>query len=149
VVHVFIPAAPPHPALEAIELASIIAASSSKAVLAVASVTGQGKPLAVCIEGGFGLNVNCHEGWKLPTGVVIQPNTVMTQPTADDFASALVDLALDNAIGKVSGSIAGKIAEKMGLKALKNVIKEQIKDRLKQLKKDHDKTIKKVIRDVV
>lgn len=149
VAHIFVPLALPDPFLEGCELVHIVAASSSKAVLAVASVSGQGKPLAVCIEGGFGLNVNCHEGWKLPTGVVIQPNTVMTQPTAGDFASAFVDLALDNVIGKVSGPIAGKIAEKMGLKALKNVLKELIKDRLKELKKDHDKTIKKVVRDLV
>ncbi len=146
--HVPLPIVPPHVA-EAVQLGGVVIGSGSKAVLAVASVTGQGKPLAVCVEGAFGLNLNCQEGWKLPTGIVLQSNSVMTQPTAGDYACAVLDVLLDNLLSKVSSHLSKKLAGKMKLSKGKDALKEMIKQAIKELRKKHEKSVKDILRSLV
>lgn len=154
--------------LEAAELAATIFGASSKAVLSVASVTGEGKPLAVCIYSGFGLNVNCHELVSVPTGVVIQLNTVVTEPTFDDFVGAIVGTLIDNAIGALGKKIAGAIAKKFGFapsdenqqgweaivknrakQLAKDVVKWVSKEVLKEIKKDANDILHRVVPDLL
>ena len=97
---------PPGPA-EGPKLAQIIVTSSSNAWMSVHSVRAQGGPLATCLGGMAGLNANCWEwGLSLPTGAVLNPNSVITSPTLGDYLGAVAGLALANAIGSATHAIA-------------------------------------------
>src|SRR4029077_15929909 len=85
--HIPIPPAAPDP-LEAAQLAMVLALAGSKAQMSVHSVTGGGGALAPCITGAGGSNINCNDPIDGPTGVVYNLNTVMTAPTAGDYAGA-------------------------------------------------------------
>lgn len=76
-------------------LITTIATSSSKAALAVHSVTGNGAPLACAISGPAGLNMNCNSPRSMPSGATLSLGTVMTHPTARDFALAAASTAWD------------------------------------------------------
>lgn len=115
--HVPLTFLPPHPA-EVGEIALIIFMSSSKALLGIGSVTGEGGSLAICIDGPVGLNPNCGPG----AGAVYNPSSVVTSPTAADFAFA----AFDYVIGLIAGEIAGKLIPK----SLKNKIAKAILKKL-------------------
>lgn len=95
--HVFIgvppSAVPPAP----LQLATIFALSGSVAYLTVHKVSGCGAPLACCVYGMIGFNVNCNDPCDLPNGTVFQWNTVQTQPTSGDYVGAAVGYALDAA----------------------------------------------------
>jgi hypothetical protein len=77
------------------QAAMIWALSGSVAYLAVHKVTGGGDQLACCAGGMLGMNVNCNDLFDLANGLVIQPNTVQTQPTPGDYLGAVVAYFLD------------------------------------------------------
>ncbi len=90
----------PHVAVPATEIGAArllmtVALSSSKAVLAVHSVEGNGAPLACAISGPAGLNMNCDAPRSMPTGATLTLGTVLTKPTARDFAIAGISTAWD------------------------------------------------------
>lgn len=94
-----IPAGPPPGAVSApVTLSAIHLMSGSVAYLAVHKVSAAGSMLACCVSGMIGYNVNCNEPIDLPTGLVVQCNTVQTQPTLGDYLGALVAYALDAAL---------------------------------------------------
>ena len=66
--HVPMPGAPPGVA-QVPNHGRIIFFASSKARMAVHSVTGEGSALATCLAFFFGLNMNCGDPWYLPTGM--------------------------------------------------------------------------------
>lgn len=95
--HVPIPPNNP-PAL--IKLVEIMPSSSSKAFMSVHSVTGEGTPLATALWGPAGLNAHCWDpGLALPTGAVLQLNSVKTSPSLGDYLGAAAGLVADNIIG--------------------------------------------------
>ncbi len=90
--HVFVPCALPHP-LEAVQIAAVIASSKTTCVMGVESVTGGGAPLATCLIGFWGLNVDCSSPVDIPSGNVFNGNTVRTSPSAADYVNAGIDVA--------------------------------------------------------
>lgn len=143
--HIPIPLGPPCPARELIEYASIIAFSSSKAVLAVRSVTGRGKPLAVCVSGDTGTNENCNVPVDLPTDCTTNPNTVMTTPTGADFARAAAHIVIDAAVS----ALLGKLLEKALGKVIEKLV-ERLFPRLAQpIKKFVEEKINETIEEVL
>jgi len=111
-IHFPIPVPPPH-ALEAAEIAFVIAAAKTTPVMSVHSVTGKGEPLATCLKGAWGVNSNCGSPIAAPTGIVHNANTVRTTPTAGDFANAALG-ALWGAVGSILPGPLGKAWEKAG-----------------------------------
>jgi hypothetical protein len=108
--HFPLTALPPHPVLEAVALAKTILASGSEARMAVHSVTGCGEPLATCLAGFFGVNVNCWDPMPSgPTGPVICVSSVKTSPSAGDYVGALVGYYVDAGFDFVFG-LGGPLA---------------------------------------
>lgn len=100
---------PPHPA-ELLNTAAIIADSGSKAQLQAHSVTYKNAPLATCIAGPAGLNVNCWDsGLSAPSGVVVNMNSVITSPTWGDYFGAIAGWIADMAIGVFIDAAPGPI----------------------------------------
>ncbi len=131
-----LPVAPPpkpkHPKLiplVVIEWGMIIAASSSKAELTVASVTHKGEPLACCVLGPEGLNSNCAK-WDWWFAWVYSPNSVVTQPTPGDYVAWIVNVGLG---GLLNWGI-GKGLDK-GVKGPKKFRKQVTKEIAKQISK--------------
>lgn len=91
--HVPIPYPLPHLA-ETAELAQVLVSSKTTCVMGVASVTGGGEPLATCLAGWWGLNVDCFSPVDAPSGHVFNGNTVRTSPTLADYVNAGIDVAL-------------------------------------------------------
>jgi len=120
--HAPIPMAPPHPVAEPAQLLTIFLTSGSVALLAVATVTGVGKPLACCVHAAIGTNLNCCDPIDLPLDIVINENTVLTQPTGADFARAALDFSVSGLISKLVGAAFDKIIGK----ALKRMLREMI-----------------------
>lgn len=87
---------PPHGA-ELGQVALVIAKSTSTAYLGVASVTGEGGPLATCVGWAVGVNGNCGPG----IGAVYNPSSVITSPTASDYAGAVAAWCVALALGPV------------------------------------------------
>jgi len=115
--HVPIPTAPPG-AGELAAYALIIATSSTKAHMSVASVTAHGSPLATCLYGAAGLNANCAMVIALPTGVVWNPNSVETSPTIGDYIGAyynyLFSAILSTLVGKHIDALGKLVAGPLG-----------------------------------
>lgn len=85
-------AGPLHPAGEAIQMAQVIKDSTSKPFLTVMSVKSEGDPLALCMKGAAGFNLDCNaESSMWPTGAVICVCSVQTQPTVKDFVFRVFD----------------------------------------------------------
>src|SRR5690349_3913369 len=83
---------PLHPAGEPIQMAKVIKDSSSKPFLTVMSVKSEGDPLALCMKGAAGFNLDCNvESSMWPTGAVICVCSVQTQPTVKDFVFRVFD----------------------------------------------------------
>lgn len=123
VVHVPWTFLPPHPA-EAIEIATIIALSSSTALLGVASVTGEGGALATCAGDCVGINANCGPGF----GLVVNPSSVITSPTAGDFADAAAEWAFNIILGEVAGKLLPKsVKDRVAKAILKKIIGKFLK----------------------
>ncbi len=85
--------------LEAGMLVILLLTSKSTAYLGRSTVTHGGTPLACCVASMVGVNGNC--GWG--AGLVINPNSVVTTPSAGDFAGAVVGRALDLIVGYYLG----------------------------------------------
>lgn len=87
---------PPIPpgTLEIPELGIIHLESGSGAYMNVHSVTGESSPLATCLFFCMGLNLNCSLAMDLPTGLVVNLNTVETTPTLGDYLGALIGAAI-------------------------------------------------------
>ncbi|WP_437311232.1 hypothetical protein [Sorangium sp. So ce388] len=87
-------AGPFHP-LQTLTNGSIVKDSKSRPFLSTTRVTSEGDPLATCILGPVGADMNCQEvaGGKPEalTGIVISGCTVMTQPTVKDFVFRIFD----------------------------------------------------------
>ncbi|WP_437931703.1 hypothetical protein WMF37_21405 [Sorangium sp. So ce291] len=90
-----VPAPAPFHPLQALTNGSIVKDSKSRPFLSTTRVTSQGDPLATCILGPVGADMNCQEvdGGKPEalTGLVISGCTVMTQPTVKDFVFRIFD----------------------------------------------------------
>jgi hypothetical protein len=100
---------PPNDVLAWPTVPMIIADSGSKAFMSVHSVTSKGDALATTFFYCIGYNANCWEfGLSMPTGYVLQLNSVKTSPTLGDYIGAVVGLAVDNIIGAVVEKGVGK-----------------------------------------
>jgi hypothetical protein len=99
ITHIPVPILPPHLA-QVFKNAEIIAESGSKAQMQVHSVTGEGSALATCVDGAVGVNMNCiYFGLSAPIGRVMNPNSVITQPTKGDYWGAIVGGFVDSILG--------------------------------------------------
>ncbi|MBW2532712.1 MAG: hypothetical protein JRI55_14570 [Deltaproteobacteria bacterium] len=102
VVHVPIPPTPPTLVLAALA----ILASSSEPFLCKRTVKGQGDALACCAVACVGVNANCTDlspFSSLPSGVVLSITSVVTTPSAGDWAAAILGYAIDNVVGYLFG----------------------------------------------
>lgn len=122
--HLPLTAAAPHPS-EIMNWLTTVALSGSVALLGVATVTGGGNPLACCVYGAAGANLNCGDPIDLPLNLVINENSVLTQPTDMDFAEAVFMFAMS---GLVSLGV-GKAFDKLG-DGWKSYVKKKIRDDL-------------------
>lgn len=150
IAHMPIPLPPPSP-LEIPVAAWILVTSSSKARMAVHSVTGQGTPLATCLGRALGLNVNCGRPFAMPTGFVVNPNSVQTTPTLGDYLGALAGYVLDAALGVVMGRLFGKVGDKLLQFALRWLFRHRSKV-LKDLGVDLPKVLSdpaSILQDIV
>ena len=120
--HVPLTALPPHPT-EALNLLVIHAASSSKTVMGVASVTGEGTALATCVSGFLGANSNCGPG----VGEVLNPCSVITSPSATDYAMAAVDFTFNAAVSILLDLGLPKIDHPLVKAYVKKAVTEVIK----------------------
>jgi hypothetical protein len=120
-----IPAVPmPMSVLGCVILGKTIVDSGSKPFMSVHSVTGEGEPLATSVFGWFGLNANCWDGGlSLPTGIVYQPNSVVTTPTLGDYIGAVAGLLGDNLVGVLTDPIDSSIIKHV-LRRLPDVLKK-------------------------
>jgi hypothetical protein len=89
-------------------LFKIVGTSGSEASLGIGSVTGEGEPLAACLAGPVGLNLNCWKVGDQPTGVVFSPCSVKTTPTALDYALAGLKWLSVGFLGEYVGKLVGK-----------------------------------------
>lgn len=126
-----VPSMLPHP-LELGLCGLLLSFSSSTAILKKATVTGGGKPLAICVHGAWGINLNCGDPVDLPLDVVHNENSVKTEPSAGDFVAAVVE-AIVNAI---VGALVGKMAEKLIPARFPEAIRNTIEDEVKKLLND-------------
>lgn len=131
--HVPIPVGPPCPARAWVEFAWIVLFSKSKAVLAAGSVTGQGKALAICIEGAWGVNLNCNEPTSLPTDKVRSFNSVITTPSGADLVIAALDVAMDFLLGKVVDRLLKGVLGKVVPKKWQDWFKERVPEPVKKI----------------
>jgi hypothetical protein len=119
--------------LEVFQIADVIASSSSKAAMTVHSVTGQGAPLATCLNHFLGSNGNCND-WPTSmscpnTNVVLNFNSVKTTPTLGDYLAYVIGTLL----GAVQGYLMGKLykllklTNKITLAIVKHIVR-RLKD---------------------
>lgn len=135
-----IPGLPPHP-LQVYQACVVYAYASSTALLRKATVSGGGKPLAVCMSGAFGVNMNCGDPVDTPTGVVYNPNTVMTEPSTGDFVSAWISLTVDGIVsvlvGKLIEFLVGPLLPEPLMKEIEDKIKEKVHEMVDEQKAKH------------
>lgn len=133
---------PPHPVMEPIELALIIVYASTVPVLRRQCVTGQGQPLAICLYWALGVNLNCGEPVKMPSGGVFNLNTVKTQASWQDAVPTIVDWIID--------SLVGVLFKKMLSNTLKKKLKEDLERELARIiQKMTETKVKDFFKDVV
>jgi hypothetical protein len=101
--HVPLTTAAPGPD-EPLMLTIVHLTSKTTAYLSRGTVTHGGTPLACCVASMVGANANCGKG----DGWVINPNSVVTTPSAGDFAGAIVGYALDLLCGEALGKVLPK-----------------------------------------
>ncbi len=84
----------------------ITAFSGSKSHFGVASVMVKDKPVAVAVDVNLNINLNCGD-IPTPTGIVLAPNTVVSQMTRADFlggvASMLTDAIFQAVVSRMMG----------------------------------------------
>jgi hypothetical protein len=137
--HVPVPA-PPGPK-QALEYLGIVVTSGSEPLLTVASVTGEGSPLAVCLDGCAAWNMNCgpFESDML-TGFVLCFNSVKTTPSLSDVVGAIAKGIAGTIVAPLVGYIVGKKFDGLGI-----VVKEIEKPLSKYFKKAYDKIAKPLV----
>lgn len=138
-----VPHIPPPEPKAVVEAGLATATSSSKPFLSRGTVHGQGAALACCSAACVGLNNNCWDaGLKsFPSGIVICPTSVVTTPSAADYASAIVGVVLSNLLSR---AFAGFF--KMGdIKGLPSVIVKHVIRRLPDLAKLADRLLGPVL----
>ncbi len=128
--HCPVPLPPPGPG-EAAVLAKVIVNSGSKLQMAVLSVTSGGNPLACCISNMLSANQNCSDPFDVDVNLVLNLNSVVTTPTAGDYAAAIASGLVDKAMGAAFGWAAGKAADRA--KGKSKVVDELLEDTLKQV----------------
>lgn len=111
--HIPVPIAPPYPVVEEVSSFTIFCLSGSVALLAVGSVTGKTVPLACCVYDSFGTNLNCGDPIDLPTNFTHNTNSVVTQPTAMDFAEAIFTFAMGGLVSLLVGAISEGVYKKL------------------------------------
>jgi hypothetical protein len=108
--------APPGPG-QTLNYLSVVGASGSEAMLGIGSVTGEGDPLAACLYGVMGLNLNCWEFGDQPTGAVLSACSVKTTPSTLDYALAGLKWFavgfLGDYLGKLLGKKLGRVVAKL------------------------------------
>lgn len=125
--------APPYVGLQQANYLAIVALSGSVALLAVASVTGAGTPLATCIYSCLGANLNCGDPIDQPLNLVLNESTVLTQPTAMDFAEAVFTFATSGLVSKAVGKAfdrIGKSVSKWIPDKWKKAIEKETRDKI-------------------
>ncbi len=111
--HVPMTGAPPHPAVEPINLAAIIATSSVAPIMSVSSVTGEGTALCTALLFCVGANLDCGD---VPSGSAdLNLNSVKTSPSLGDYLAAIVGTALNMLFSWKFGKWLGNELEKDGL----------------------------------
>ena len=102
---------PFHPA-EAVQLAKIIKNSKTKVFMTIMSVTSEGDPLAICLKGPVGIDLNCNSDDSLmPTGMVLCLCSVETQPTVKDFVFRTFDEFIKKWLAKKIISLIDQIVK--------------------------------------
>lgn len=130
--HVPIPGPPPG-AGQIPNMARIILFSSSKARMAVHSVTGEGTPLATCLAFFFGKNMNCSDPFALPVGNVVCFNSVKTSPTLGDYVGAAAGAFVDACLGAFFSGFMKGLGEKFVTEAIIKMLFRRRSDLLKLL----------------
>lgn len=124
---------PPYVGIQAVNYGTIVWLSGSVALLAVASVTGAGAPLATCIYSSLGANLNCGDPIDQPLNLVVNPSSVLTQPTAMDFAEAVFTFATSGLVSKAVGKAfdrIGKSVSKWIPDKWKKAIEKETRDKI-------------------
>jgi hypothetical protein len=110
---------PAHPIAEAAMLVVIHALCTTTARLAVHSVSGEGRPLACCIDGCFGINQNCSDVFVSQfSNLVLTWTSVVTQPTLGDFLWALAGIAVAKVVKWLFSKLGSLIAKIPWLKPI-------------------------------
>ncbi len=134
---------PPFPGLEQLEIGLTIMFSSSVPVVRRQSVTGERQPMAICMISAIGLNLNCGDPVKMPTGWVINLNTVKTGISWQDVVPVVVEWGIDSLAGiitkrfskkflekhfkKIADTVRRRITKKLAEDFVKNIVKEVMK----------------------
>ena len=100
----------PGPA-QAVNILTIVLTSGSEASLGIGSVEGEGDPLAACIAGPVGLNLNCWQFGDHPSGAVLCVCSVKTSPTALDYALGLHKWLAVGLLGEWGGVLGKRLAK--------------------------------------
>lgn len=100
------PLVPPASAAAAALWALTFAGSSTKPFLSVASVQGEGKPLACSMFQILGRNMDCCAPVSLPAGNTVSFCSVITEPTLADWVISGIDAAVGMIIGYLLGEYA-------------------------------------------
>ncbi|MDI3291755.1 hypothetical protein [Polyangium sp. 15x6] len=94
--------------MQAMQYAKILGPSGSEPALTIRSVTVKGAPLAACIHGAVGLNLNCWEDGDHPSGLVLSVTSVKTTATLGDVVAGIVKWVSVGLIAPQLGKLAGR-----------------------------------------
>jgi hypothetical protein len=131
---------PPHPVAETLMVAAIHLLSATTARLAVNAVSGEGRPLACCIDGCFGINQNCSDVFVSQfSNLVLTWTSVVTQPTLGDLLWALAGIAVAKVVKWLFSKLGSLIAKIPWLKP----ILDRLNDALDAFRKVADKILGK------
>ncbi len=118
----------PHPVMQTVELVLTMVFSSSTPVLRRQCVTGVGQPLAICVASAIGLNLNCGDPVKTPTGGVLNLNSVKTGASWQDLVPTVVDWIIDSVAGKLRKLLSKTFLDKHFKKIVEEPIEESFKN---------------------
>lgn len=137
----------PYPGLEHLELLLIMGFSSSVPVVRRQSVTGERQPMAICMVSAIGLNLNCGEKVKLPTGWVLNFNTVKTGISWQDLVPVVVEWVIDSLAGLITKKLSKKFLEKLIKKIGEDYVERIVKKKAEDILKTTIKEIMKFFKD--
>ena len=120
------PLAPPATTAAAALYAAILLGASTKPILSVASVQGNGRARACEMWMWVGLNLNCFRPFNAPSGATMTIGSVETEPTLADWVRCGLNAAISSAVSWVVGQFATSRTD--GLDAvLKPIVQLMIK----------------------